>query len=214
MLRSSRPERYSASKWLKVPVLLEGDELEALLHEIGGAFYLTSGVVERGEVSVVEFLESYRRYIAGLKRGEIPDREATRTLFSSVWSTTPDALYTQPVGGRTLIRISLPVIQLRPHFIHYSPLDGQIRSMSPGISWGLEFSYPTLLQRGSAIEKVDDRFPNTAPFKTLQRWVRHHTLPVPFVIDGKRKNVPIRLGKGCFSWIGGHPELGALEVAV
>jgi hypothetical protein len=57
--------------------------------------------------------------------------------------------------------------------------------------------------------KVADtpEFPNTSLFLALSRWVRQNTLPTPIFDGAKRINLPVRLGKRCFSWIGNHPRL-------
>lgn len=213
-----------ASKWLKVPLLIEVDEMKALISHLDPFWiFLVSGVfpLDKGALSPKEFLDFYQVYVESLKRGEMPDESKFRQPFSSVWTVTTDALYSFPVGvNQQLIKVEKPVIQLQPHRFEYSPLDGKFRSMVFGkdsVWWGVQFSYPQLYQdEHLQIMQVKDTeyFPNTAFFKKLQKWVRDNTVATPFMIEGKRVNVPIRLGKNCFSWINNHPQLSGRGLSV
>ena len=203
------------SKWLLVPVLLDRVEMEALFAELGEFFIVdVSRVLEEGGISHAEFLKIYSEYVEGLKRGEVN----TSPWFSSCFTTTEEAIETRTVpDGRMMRKACAPVVQLQPHTFTYSTDDGKFRSMVRGegaISWGIQFSYPQLFEDPATrdIVKVDATFPNTPFFRTLQRWVRHHTRPTPFEVEGRRINVPIRLGKQCFEWIDRHPELEDLCV--
>ena len=79
------------------------------------------------------------------------------------------------------------------------------------VTWGIQFSYPQLYQdpKSYRITKVVDssEFPNTSVFARMLKWLRHHTLPTPFSVDGQRVNVPIRIGRSCLEWIHMHPQL-------
>ncbi|NGX60374.1 MAG: hypothetical protein KR126chlam3_01547, partial [Chlamydiae bacterium] len=129
-----------------------------------------------------------------------------------VFTASPDLLYAMPLKeNKYLIKAKRPVIQLqRHHFIYsdgfYSGIIGE-----KSITWGIQFSYPQLFldTKTGIIGKVEknDRFPNTALFQRLTKWVRDNTSATPFCIKEKRVNQPIRLGKKCFSWINNHPEL-------
>jgi hypothetical protein len=48
----------------------------------------------------------------------------------------------------------------------------------------------------------------------MQQWVRSHTIATPFEVEGKKVNVPIRLGKECLSRINSHPQLQAKGLRV
>ena len=152
--------------------------------------------------------------ISGFKEGFL-DEVLYRQTFSSVFTVSSDSVYALPVGtDRRLIRVSRPVIQLQSHALDYSPHDEKFRAMVFGIDsvlWGIQFSYPQLFldSRTKEAKAVveNGEFPNTRFFHTLQRWIRHHTIPTPFFVEGKRINVPIRLGKECLSWINNHPQL-------
>jgi hypothetical protein len=206
------------SKLLQVQTLLETQEVQALFEALGTFhIFLAGSVTNSGEgyISHTEFIEKYAEYLQTLKSGQSPDDSLYRVYFSSVFTVTPDLLYTSQFSdGRQLIRPSKPVVQLQLHRMDYSPVDGKFRPMILGIdsiSWGLQFSYPQLYQNPVTKQPENvvesEAFPNTALFRSLQRWIRHHTIPTPFIVEGKQQNVPIRLGKECLSWINSHPEL-------
>lgn len=207
-----------ASKWLSSQLLVDAEEMAALMQSLGDfSIYTTSCVVQRGSelVSHEQFLQGYKRYVTELQHGRVPDEKEYRHLFSSVWTYSIDLLAFVPVeNDRLIVRVVRPVVQLQPHRISYSEADGQFRSKAFGqncITWGIQFSYPQLFQDPTTrdIQPVDlsDLFPNTILFQNLQRWVRHHTAPTPFLVNNEQINVPIRLGKNCFSWINQHPQL-------
>lgn len=213
-----------ASKWLKCPVLLDLDEMKDLLQTLGDFWiFMVSGVLRstEGEITQAEFLTEYGRYIDTLKEGKFPDEQQTRPYFSTVFTTTIDALYEVVLPNQQkLIRVERPVIQLQSHRFDYSPVDGKFRSMVLGqnsIQWGIQFSYPQLFQDAACqVKQVreSEEFPNTLLFKRMQKWVRDHTTATPFLVENKRINVPIRLGKKCFSWINQHPQLNAKGLVV
>lgn len=221
---SKRP-LLQASKWLQVRVLLDPCEMDLLLHDLPPfLLYLPGSLVARGQgrIEATEFREVYRAYAQALAGGLVPPEASYRKLFSTLWTVSEKLINITPMGeSQELIRPSQPVIQLRPHRFTYSPIDGQFRSMVLGgdsISWGIQLSYPQIVQEPVTheIETVTEsaRFPNTALFRELQRWIRDHTIPTPFIVDDKRTNVPIRLGKYCLPWINRHPELQEQGICV
>lgn len=206
-----------ASKWLKSPILIDTEEMASLFDALGDFSLYTAGAVTskgQGEISRSAFLDLYHDYILALREGREPDLNACRQPFSSIITATDDALYILPVEEeRQLIRVRDPVIQMQMHTMAFT--QGKFQSMVLGkqaISWGIQFSYPQLVQRESRILKVDETFPNTALFRALQKWVRSHTLPTPFVVDSVTINASQRLGKNCLSWINNHPHLRNLYV--
>lgn len=207
-----------ASKWLKLPMLMEEKELEDLFHYLGDVeLYQTSGVlpIGGGIINKSDFLRVYGNYISALKSGQIPDENQFRPYFSAAMSLTEDALFALPVeGNQQVIRIRRPVVQLQNHRFDYSEIDGEYRSMVYGLEsvlWGIQFSYPQICQdsKTKEVEQVKDTpdFPNTRLFRAVQKWSREHTSPTPITAHGVKTNLPIRLGKGCFSWINNHPQL-------
>lgn len=214
---SKRP-LLQASKWLQVRVLLDPSEMDLLLTELSPfLIYVPGSLIARGQgcIEATAFQEVYRAYAEALAKGLVPPEASYRQLFSTLWTVSKELIKITPMGeSQELIRPSQPVIQLRPHRFAYSPNDGQFRSMVLGgdsISWGIQLSYPQIVQEPVTheIETVTEtaRFPNTALFHQLQRWIRDHTIPTPFIVDHKRTNVPIRIGTYCLPWINRHPEL-------
>jgi hypothetical protein len=207
-----------ASKWLKCQVLLDSMEMEALFNAMGSFFiYVTSSVLKSGEgdVSKKDFLDQYQCYVTDLQQGRLPDEAVYRPLFSSVFTVSLDPLYAVSVGeGQQIIRVNQPVIQLQSHRMDYSLADGKFRSMTFGadsLLWGIQFSYPQLFQdnRTHEVHQMlnNQKFSNSQLFQKLQLWIRHHTAPTPMIVGGKKMNLPVRLGKCCFSWINRHPQL-------
>lgn len=207
-----------ASKWLKIQLLVDPDEMRELLFSLGEFFiYSPSGISPRGQGEMAHhaFLDKYADYVHELQKGHIPDEAKYRSAFSSVFTTFPEALYALPVGDhQQVIRIQKPVVQLQMHRMSYSPLDNKFHTMVFGtdsISWGLQFSYPQLYRdpESKKVEQVHDNenFPNTKLFKRIQKWVRQATIPTPFIIGDEKMNIPVRLGKKTRSWINHHPQL-------
>ncbi len=214
-----------ASKWSQVQVLLDTQEMDQLLKSLGEFWIFISGSLlpkNTEDVSPSTFLETYDHYVSSIKAGQPPDEDAYRKLFSSVFTCSLDAVYAlQTADDQIVIRPRLPVVQLQLHRLGFSHVDHKFRSMVFGrdsISWGIQFSYPQLYQDAATkqIMNVDKTatFPNTEMFRTLQRWIRHHTLPTPFLVEDKRVNVPVRLGKEAFQWINRHPQLAHHGLAV
>ncbi|EFB41010.1 MULTISPECIES: hypothetical protein [Parachlamydia] len=204
-----------ASKWLNLQLLISSEQMESLFEELG-LFYIYSigRVVEcgAGEILRDDFLKAYKDYIQTLLAGKLPDYQITSTSFSSIFTSDLDALYCIQTGeNQQLVRIGKPVIQVQAHTLDYSPLDGKFRSMIFGqdhIPWGIQFSYPQIHQDGKdVVQTLHRKDLNTELFRRLQTWVRLNTIPTAFSVDEKKINVPVRIGKDCFSWINQHCQL-------
>lgn len=214
-----------ASKWRQVQLLIDAEEMRALWAVLSPVAIYRTGVIlpqGAGEVLSESFLSDYSGYVDRLKSGAVVDVQQLARQFSCVLTRSVDALYALDVGeGKAIIKPRLPIIQMQSHRMSYSTVDGKFRSMVFGkdsISWGIQFSYPQLFQDPVTrqILRVDssERFPNTALYADLLRWVRHHTLPTPFIAEGARMNVPIRLGKACFCWVNQHAQLAEHRLRV
>lgn len=211
------------SKWLKIQVLLDADEMQDLTNALQPVYFVSASAPVTAEEAVIEagdFLQKYAEYVSLLKRGQVPAAEDFRRYFSCALSADLQAFYAMAVGdGRYLIKPRKPVVQLQAHHFFYSPLDQQFHPMvlsSESVSWGIQYSYPQLFQDPVTrqIVKVGEAFPNTALFAKLQKWIRSATLPTPFMAGGKRTNSPIRIGKKSLSWIKTHPQLKQREINV
>lgn len=223
-LRAALNSSFQASKWQTCSLLLDSDEMEELLNDLGNfEIVQISGVIPTGHeiIKRADFLEVYGLYIEALKRGEISSDTRIRPYFSSVLTLDLNALYAVKINeGHSLVKIQKPVIQLQTHRFDYSFADGKFRSMVMGfdsIYWGVQFSYPHLYQDDKLqvfTVREGAQFPNTSLFKKLQAWVRTYTIATPIEVQGKKINVPIRLGKKCLSWINQHPQLKAKGLKV
>jgi hypothetical protein len=222
--RAAVAPSFQASRWQKCPLLLDPAEMEELLAVLKEFWIVqTGGLIQIGQeiISHKAFLEVYRQYIAAIKQGEPLADSYVRPYFSSVITSFLEALYAVPINeSQCLVKVQLPVLQLQTHRFDYSSADGKFRSMVLGyesIHWGIQFAYPHLYQDENFqvfTVKEGAKFPNTTLFKSLQQWVRSKTIATPFEIQGKRVNVPIRLGKQCLSWINTYPQLQAKGLRV
>jgi hypothetical protein len=214
-----------ASKWISSQVLIDGDEMKDLFQALGDPYLFICGVVNPSQGSRLPleiFLNHYKEYVDKLKAGVLPDPRDYQKWFCPAMTSTLDALFAVPVGEKEeIVKISSPIIQMRAHTMDYSPIDKKFHSMvfgSDNIPWGIQFAYPQLALDAATGEVLQVRnapeFSNSQLFKTLQSWVRSHTIPTPFLIDGVVKNEPVRIGKNCLSWINNHPQLLKKGVSV
>lgn len=213
-----------ASKWLTAQVLLDTDEMSQLLADLSDFHIFCGGSLtplHQGKVHPEAFLEAYGYYLQQLRAGKLPKEECYRPRFYDFWTSDTESLFAIDVKGKQIVKATRPVIQLQMHQIGYSTVDKQFRPMVMGTSsihWGLQFSYPQIFQdnRSKNIMKVDESpdFPNTHLFRQLQRWLRQHSVPTPFLVGEQRCNVPMRLGKNCFKWIRQHPQLKEKGISV
>lgn len=194
----------------KLHALLEKDEIRDLLFALNKpSFFRTAKMSRAGaeKISSDEFIELYSDVLSTLKEGGgiTPKLMDIFSLSMSRHGTS----YAEVVqDGRVLLRPIVPVIQLSPTFIRYSKEDGSFRfglygkEASP---LGITFSYPQLFQDSESKEvlRVDqgEKFPDTELFFSLWRWLRESTTVASFFVDGKKTNVPIRMGKTCFTWV-------------
>ena len=202
-----------ASKWIEVPLLLNPEEMRALLAHLGPLHLFP---ISRPLTTLdCPFVEEYAAYVAALEKGEQPP-----PLQAYLMSNNREAFYTDPLAdGKFLIRAWLPAIFVRPHTFVFSEMDKKFRSKVYGenaISWGYTFAYPQFCIDPTTHDaaKVDDHYQNTSLFKAIQKWAREHTIPTPFRYNGEKINAPIRIGKGCLHFIDKHPQLKRLNLHV
>ncbi|MBI3236582.1 MAG: hypothetical protein HYZ48_02595 [Chlamydiales bacterium] len=218
-LRISTPQIegvLQVAKQLKFQVLLDPLEMEDLLNALDPLYiYVAGQKVELDAACILkgDFLSAYNRYAQELKEGKVPEVKILQKFFSSIWSADPHAVYAMPVpGSQYLIKQVSPVIQLQAHSVFYSDLDGEFHPMvlsQESITWGIQFSYPQIFQdpKTQSIEKVSSTSLNSHLFTKLKRWLREFTCAMPFCVENKRVNAPIRIGKKALEWIDFHPQL-------
>lgn len=217
------------SKLLKIPVLLDEEDLENLfdfLLKQFSNFYIfpSSGLCQKDQehISLSNFLSTYAHYVGFLKRGENPPPSTFRSCLSAIWTLNLDTVFAMEVGNdKRLIKPKKPIIQIQPHHFIYSQEDKKIRSMvfsKESITWGLHLTYPQLYQDAKTqdIYSFNDinYFPNTPFFKAIQKWIRDQTRATPFLIEGKTLYFPMRISKKALSWVGNHPQLYQKDIKV
>ena len=210
-----------ASKWLKIAVLADAQELAQLFSQAADAKLIPFGQVVDAKdtlVSLDSWLATYSGWIEELKQGHIPTAASLRRL-PLAWTLEDRALTVKEVPhGRFLLQPYEPVVQIQAHFFRYSPVDHSLRSMvfsQDTIFWGLQFSYPQIYQDPQTTEIVSTRpFPNTALFQRVRSWLRDTTRSTPFLIQGEKVASSIRMGKAVAPWIHRHPQLRASGLRV
>lgn len=207
-----------ASKWLQLPALLDASEMRRLFESLPPLrLFRASGVLQNGqeEVLLEEWLQNYEEAVSIVKARRVPPDEVFRKIPLLFLTNSTEAIYLLKVGeDKNLLRSLWPVVEMKWHRLSFSSDDFQFRSQLFGKNtffWGVQFSYPQLIVNPLTkdAEKVDEKpyFSNTPLFKALQKWLRAHTHPTPFIIGDKKINVPARIGIECFSWINQHPQL-------
>ena len=216
---------FQASKWLKIQALIDAKEMKDLLQSLSGIriFSMRGVVQEQGiEISQEKFLQTYASWNKALQEKKVPSREDLGSILSCVWTLDSNDLYLVAVNDTSyLVKPRNPVVLVQAHFMGYSNEEKVFRPMILGadsIFWGLQFSFPQIFQKPDTKEfvKVDrsEKFRNTLLFSEIRKWMRNHTRPTPFLINQTKINLPIRLGKECFSWIQEHPQLQQKELVI
>lgn len=208
---------YQGSKWLKLPILSDPQELESLFQKLDSVWMFPLSKIGDGKAIPTDFfLREYGRWIAKLKAGEVPTSEELRHFLAAALTDDLTALWLQEIPKKGyLVKVRKPVVQMQAHFFSYSPVDGAFRSMSLGgtsIFWGLQFAYPQIYQDGQTMEFVEEK--KSPLFEQVRRWAREESRPTPFCVRGEKVNAPMRLGKKCFFWIERHPQLIAQGIHI
>jgi len=208
---------YQGSKWLKIQVLCDGQELQDLFSVLDPFFiFPLTGIVDGQAVCHSKWLEAYSGWIENLKRGMIPTEVDLRRFLACAFVEDLSSLWLQEIPNRGyLVKIAKPIVQVQTHYFTYSSEDKVFRPMSMGfesIFWGLQFSYPQIYQDPKTLELKEA--PKNKLFEILRLWSRDKTRATPFLIEGKRVNSSIRIGKNCLSWMHQHPQLLARNIGI
>lgn len=183
--------------------------MEALMKELPDFYlYVTAKVVsEKNErLSKESFLTEYRKAFIPLKAG-LQSLELRSLVSLSI--SNDESSFTRLIlpEGRVLMQPTAPIIQLSPTFLSYSSQTKELRFGLYGtetLFFGMTLAYPQLYQENSGeIVDVDEspRFANTALFYQLWRWLRTHTIPTPFLVEGRRVNMPVRIDRSSLGWL-------------
>jgi hypothetical protein len=200
--------QFQAAKWVKIQALVDENELSELFEE-SFLIYPLSGMfpLEKLPIEKKTYLETYKTWIDQAKSGQIP--QVDKDLNVVAWTQTPDDIWVQQIPGeKYLVKPCAPFVQVQIHNMGFSPIDKEYRPMilsQNSIFWGLQFSYPQVYQEPKTKEFKESE--DSELFQAIRKWIRNTTVPTPMLYEGKRTNIPIRLGKNCFSWINNHPQL-------
>jgi len=174
------------AKFMNHRAKLSSGELEALFAFLGPLYLVRAS----GIMPEKEFLMSVDEYISD-------------TNCAVMLSKTLDPFYLQEVRpGGYIVKAVSPIVQLRPHNFMFSKVDHSFHSGVLGrdvIPWGIQCSFPQIYTHshsGDVVESLKSaECINTPLYKRLAQWMRRNTLPVPFLLDGKRVVAPFRSGK-------------------
>ncbi|MEN9344391.1 MAG: hypothetical protein RLZZ453_1178 [Chlamydiota bacterium] len=207
-VRPSSPQKeglLQVSKWLKLQVLLDPLELKELLELLSPCHLLnTSEPVEQEEIPLHQFYQTYTDYVQG----------KTLNFRSVALSKTLSCFYALPLKeGKFLIKPTHPVIQVQSHAFFFSSVDHRFHPMvqsKESIPWGVQFSYPQLFfdkNQNAIISTKSEQ--NTPLFRTLMQWIRSHSIPTTFIVNGNKQTTPIRIGRKALLWANELPALKA-----
>lgn len=222
LLRVSNPLDegvYQGSKWLKIQVLCELEEMNALC-ELLRPFWIfpLTGVVNGDPIEEETFLSHYALWIEELKRGKVPEEKELKKVLACAFTDDLEALWLQKVKEGFLVKIGKPVVQVQSHYFTYSTLDSVFRPMSMGkgsIFWGLQFSFPQIYQDPKTMEFIELGRQKHSLFQKIQTWSREYTRATPFIDPtGKKVNSSIRIGKKALCWMSQHPQLIEQKIGV
>lgn len=205
------------SRWVSLDFLIDEEAMGRFVTELQPFELLSSTPLDLENPFYLEkslFLETYSYYISQLKQGKTPDFNHFKAYFHLFITQSLEHIYRLEVAeNREILKVFTPTILVKPICLQYSKMDQSLRigPLNPqGILWGLELSFPQLIQQPGSpeIEQVNPKSnPNALLFKKMRSWIRTHTSPTTFTVEGKDLSHPIRLGKNCLSWINKHPHL-------
>lgn len=214
-----------ASKYLRLQMLLEKEELKALFAEFSDFYLVYHSKISEKNTSKVDkdvYLALYGNYIDKLKKDPSLLTRNELMDLSLCFSKTLDAFFSIPIdGNKELIKLRSPAILVQPFSFFYEKGQGSIFTTVHSqnrVLWGIECSFPQFYQDPKTLDTIeilkDKTDPNTQMFKSLQRWVRRNTEPVCLLINGQEQIHPFRLGSSCFSWINEYPLLATYDLKV
>lgn len=216
--------RPNFSKWITFDLLVDPFEIKNLLDTLSPVHLISLQNAQPETPFLMtqdQFLEVYSYYISQLQSQKTPSLESFKKAFYLMISSSFDKIFIRKLeNGKEFLVTAKPLIEVKPISLVFSQVDQSLRAAPyhpDGILWGLRFSFPQLMQNPSTLETEDIRKDNSleaALFVKLRRWVREYTLATPFIIDSKKINLPVRLGKNCLSWINFHPDLKKFNIQV
>ncbi len=223
IISSHELPRFLASKWLSYHLLLDTQEWKDLfeLPELKNLkMYRSSGFFERSEIcqSDQQFLLAWKSYEESLLHQDRVDDKGFRSSFSLYFTLSPDCVVgvqKEELSSSLLIQPVQPCVTAQIHRFHVTSTP-QVKVLSGvfgphALSWGISLSYPQIVQDGMTKRVThtlkDPLCHNTLLWRTLQKFVRERTIPLPLLIEGKPLWSELRVGRKAASWICGHKEI-------
>ncbi len=211
------------SRWISIDLLIDKQEMGDFLEQFHPFLLTTQPTSESPSfiLQTTEFLKTYTHYIDCLKNGSLPLLQDFKKKFYLFITSSLEEVYQKPLASdKKSLVFNAPLIEVKPICLSVSTVDDSVRVMPlnpKGILWGLRFSFPQMIQKANScdIKQIDSKeYPTGELFKNFRKWVRSQTLATPFIFNSKKMNLPIRLGRECFSWINKHPQLKIFNLAV
>ncbi|MCH9634132.1 MAG: hypothetical protein S4CHLAM7_08750 [Chlamydiae bacterium] len=210
-------KRAHFSKWVSLEILLDAPEMTHLFEILEPVHLISSTPLNKENPFYLQkslFIEKYDYYVSQLKKGQVPDLSTYKSYFYLFLSTYLEGISRFEVQpNKEVLSLNTPTLTLKPICLHFSKADHSIRvgPLNPnGILWGLQLSFPHLMQAPNSHEITPispQTNPNAKLFKQIRTWVRSNTKPVQFHTCGHEIKTNFRLGKGCYEWIIKHPQI-------
>lgn len=215
----------SYSHWSRHPILISQDEIQDLFYILRPFSLFNVSSIENLsdlEVSIEKFIENYTLLLEALKKPVLIIDPFLKRFLCCALTTDFEAVYAfQVKPDRYVIKSCKPLIQIQLYLFSFNSSMDQIQPMGSAphsIYWGIQLSYPKLFSSSldGSYYKVNNpvKFPNTATFISLIRWIRKFTAPVTFVHQEKKIPTCLRLGFECYKWIHFHSQLKNLGVRI
>ncbi len=218
VISQSRMPPYHVSKWAYIAALLSAKELKELFHTLKIRQLCDISRVlpfDQLTISVETLLENYQSYLEGLiDSSSLQNHKIATYGFAS----SLEHFRAMQVGeDRFILKPVLPVLRVQKYQFNVSE-EGKVLSMVQGqgaIRFGLQFSYPMIFQDPDTLHVLNvlrcENFSRTTSlYRILNQFIREHTNPLAILWQGRKRRLPVKLGKDCFSWVGKHHDLGGL----
>ncbi len=211
----------SGSLWLSKHLLLDEEEWRTFFSTpdiLNMEMFRASGLFNANMLQITpsEFTAHWKDYLHDLYTASRVDDARFRQHFSAYLSLTRDALRVKVHSTeKGMIIPVLPCVTMQLHrFSCSKESPGKVLSGVFGphtISWGVTISYPQIAQN-QGTKKImkalsDESCHNRILWKSIQRFVREHTLPLPLILGEKKIWASIRIGRNMIRTIRDHQEL-------
>lgn len=166
----------SFAKWIHLPLLLSLREMEEFV-SFAADWYPLGRIASKDEVFSAKdnFLLAYQKRIQSIQEGTMPNDHWTYAV-----TVEEEALYAMSVReGQYNVRPKKPFIQIKTHQFAFSE-KGDLLQNAIGKEtkpWGVQISFPFVYQDPKTVTVHKSEGENVLLFRSLQKWVRHHTKP-------------------------------------